>query len=91
MMEDTVRYGTCRKSFWRLRRRKPFRGLKLGAKTGTINDPSDRYKYDWISAYAVPNNGSHGICLAVLEIHGEKLGIRSREIARAIITYEFRS
>jgi len=91
MMEDTVWYGTCRKSFRRFRRRKPFRGLKLGAKTGTINDPSDRYKYDWITAYAVPNNGSHGICLAILEIHGEKLGIRSREIARAIIAYEFRS
>lgn len=91
MMEDTVRYGTCRKSFWRLRRRKLFRGLNLGAKTGTINDPSDSYKYDWITAYAIPDNASEGICLAVLEIHGEKLGIRSRETARAIISYQFRS
>ncbi|MBW2093457.1 MAG: hypothetical protein JRI80_01085 [Deltaproteobacteria bacterium] len=91
MMEDTMRYGTCRKSFRRLRRRKSFRGLKLGAKTGTINDASDRHKYDWITAYAIRNNDSDGICLAVLEVHGKKLGIRSREIARAIITYAFRS
>ncbi|OPX41713.1 MAG: hypothetical protein DRG82_02690 [Deltaproteobacteria bacterium] len=91
MMEDTTRYGTCRKSFWRLRRRKTFRRVKMGAKTGTINDSSDSHKYDWITAYAIQRDGSKGICLAVLEIHGRKLGIRSREIARAIITYAFRS
>jgi len=91
MMADTVRYGTCRKSFWRVRRRKPFRGLNLGAKTGTINDSSDRHKYDWVTAYATRKNSSDGICFAVLEIHGKKLGVRSREIARAIITYAFRS
>ncbi len=91
MMEDTVRYGTCRKSFRRFRGRKPFRDLRLGAKTGTINDSSDHYKYDWVTAYAVKKNGRDGICLAVLELHGEKLGTRSREIARAVISYVFRS
>lgn len=91
MMGDTTRYGTSRKSFWRVRRRKPFRELRIGAKTGTINDSSDRHKYDWITAYAIKKDGSDGICLAVLEIHGRKLGIRSREIARAVIARAFRS
>jgi penicillin-binding protein A len=91
MMEDTVRYGTCRKSFWRLRRKKRFREFNLGAKTGTINDPSDVYKYDWITAFAMRKDNSDGICVAVLEVHGRKLGIRSREIARAIINYNIRS
>jgi peptidoglycan glycosyltransferase len=91
MMHDTVRYGTCRKSFWHLQRKRRFRGLNLGAKTGTINDSSDLHKYDWITAYAMPKDNSDGICLAVLEVHGRKLGVRSREIARAIINYEILS
>jgi len=91
LMEDTVRYGTSRKSFRRMRRKKMFRSILIGAKTGTINDRSDRYKYDWITAYAMPRDGSGGISLAVLEVHGKILGTRSREIARAIINYAVRS
>ncbi len=91
LMEDTVRYGTSRKSFWRMRRKKMFRSIDIGAKTGTINDRSERYKYDWITAYAMPRDGTSGISLAVLEVHGKILGTRSREIARAIINYTVRS
>ncbi len=91
LMEDTVRYGTSRKSFRRMRRKKRFRSIDIGAKTGTINDGSDRYKYDWITAYAMPRDGKGGISLAVLEVHGKILGTRSREIARAIINYALRS
>ena len=91
LMEDTVRYGTSRKSFRRMRRKRRFRCINIGAKTGTINDPADRYKFDWITAYAMPKDGSSGISLAVLEVHGKILGTRSREIARAIIDYAVRS
>ena len=88
MMHDTVRYGTCRKSFWHLQRKRRFRGLDLGAKTGTINDSSDLHRYDWTTAYAMRKDDSDGFCLAVLEVHGRILGVRSNEIARAIINYE---
>ena len=63
--------------------------MKLGAKTGTINDPSDRYKFDWITAYALPGNGDRGICVAVLAVHGKKLGIRAKDLARHIIEHHF--
>lgn len=91
LMEDTVRSGTCRKAFRPLRRKKVFRGIELGAKTGTINDPSDHYKYDWLTAYALPKNGGQGISITVLAIHGEKLGIRANDLARYIINYHFTS
>jgi peptidoglycan glycosyltransferase len=91
LMEDTVRYGTCSKSFLRMRRKKRFRSIDIGAKTGTINDRSERYKYDWIAAYALPKDGSAGISLAVLEVHGKILGTRAREIARAIINFTVQS
>jgi cell division protein FtsI/penicillin-binding protein 2 len=91
LMRKTVTSGTCRKAFLPLRRKKRFKDIELGAKTGTINDPNDRYKYDWVAAYALPKDESKGICISILAIHGKKLGIRSADMARHIIRYYFRS
>ena len=91
LMRDTVISGTCRRAFRPLRRKKAFKKIDLGAKTGTINDKLGRYKYDWITAYALPNNGDGGICLSILAVHGEKLGIRASEIARYIINHYYTS
>ena len=91
LMQDTVSSGTCRRSFREFRRKRAFKGLELGAKTGTINDSRDRFKYDWLTAYALPEKGAGGICLAVLSVHGEKLGLRANELARQIIKYYFTS
>jgi cell division protein FtsI/penicillin-binding protein 2 len=91
MMEDAAAYGTGRKTFRKLRRRKIFKDFVLGVKTGTINDVSDQFKYDWVTAFALTPNGNDGICIGVLAVHGEKLGIRATEMARAIIDYNFRS
>jgi cell division protein FtsI/penicillin-binding protein 2 len=91
LMEAAVVRGTCSKAFLSLRRKKAFKNIKLGAKTGTINDHSDEYKYDWLTAYAVPNHGKGGICIAVLAVHGEKLGVRAKDLATRIINYHFTS
>ena len=91
LMRDTVFYGTCRKSFQALRRKKVFKNVELGAKTGTINDIKDQFKYDWLTAYALPRNGTKAICIAVLGVHGEKLGIKANELGRYIINYHFKS
>ncbi len=87
LMRDTVVYGTCRKSFRPLRRKKSFKGVDFGAKTGTINDKKDRFKYDWLAGYVLPHNGTKAISIAVLAVHGEKLGLRSNELGRYIIKY----
>ena len=87
LMRETVMHGTCRKSFRRLRRKKAFKGVELGAKTGTINDRTDQFKYDWVTAYVLPPDRAKGICIAVLGVHGEKLGIRAGKIARIIINH----
>ncbi|MFH1349546.1 MAG: penicillin-binding transpeptidase domain-containing protein [Pseudomonadota bacterium] len=89
LMQETVKSGTCRKAFYSLRRKRSFREIELGAKTGTINDSSDQYKVDWLTAYAIPPNGGEGICIAVLAIHEEKLGIRANDLARHIINFHF--
>jgi len=89
LMEDTVRRGTCSKAFLRLRNNRAFRDMKLGAKTGTINSSSDEYKYDWLTAYAIPAQKRGGVCISVLAVHGEKLGIRAKDLAAHIIRYHF--
>lgn len=90
-MQDAVRYGTSRKAFRSLRRKKGFKKFELGAKTGTINDKMDQFKYDWLTAYALDPDGRSGICIGVLGVHGKILGVRSTELARAIINYYFSS
>jgi cell division protein FtsI/penicillin-binding protein 2 len=91
LMEDTVLYGTGRKTFRRLRRKKAFKGIALGAKTGTINDRMDQYKYDWISIFAIPGTGKKRLSMAVLAVHEEKLGIRAKDIGRLILQRYYRS
>jgi len=91
LMKDTVVHGTCRKSFRSLRRKKAFKNVELGAKTGTINDKTGQFKYDWLTAYVLPPNGAKGICIAVLGVHGEKLGIRANKLGRNIINHYFSS
>ena len=91
LMQDAVRYGTSRKAFRRLRRKKLFRKFELGAKTGTINDKTDQFKYDWLAAYALAPDGTRGICIGILGVHGKILGTRSTELGRAIINYYFSS
>ncbi len=87
LMKDTVLHGTCRNAFRRERRRKVYKGVELGAKTGTINDRSDEFKYDWLTAYVVPPDGREEVCIAVLGIHGKMLGIRANRLGRSIIRY----
>ena len=91
LMRDTVIRGTCRKSFLPLRRKKIFKNIELGAKTGTINDKTDRFKYDWLTAYALPGNRKRAVCIAVLSVHSKRLGIRANELGRYIIGYYMRS
>jgi cell division protein FtsI/penicillin-binding protein 2 len=85
LMKETVLNGTCRKAFLPLRRKKSFQDIEIGAKTGTINDSQDLFKYDWVTVYALPKEIERGICVTVLAIHGEILGLRASEMARYII------
>ncbi len=89
LMQDTVRYGTGRKTFRTLLSKKAFKEVDIGAKTGTINDPQDRYKFDWLSAYILPRDGRDPLCITVLAVHGKKLGIRAKNLARYIIEHRY--
>jgi len=85
LMEGTVVEGTCKKAFQPLQRKRELRYVDLGAKTGTINGATDTYKYEWLTAYALPSDGDGGLCITVMTAHGERIGVRAKDIARLII------
>jgi penicillin-binding protein A len=92
LMDETVVAGTCRNAFSRFTQKKVFKELELGAKTGTINDPFDQHRVDWVTVYAIPDSGEEdAISLSVLAVHGEKMGVRSREMASRLVENYFRS
>jgi len=86
LMQETVAHGTCRRSFGRLTRKKAFKDIEWGAKTGSMNDRTDRYRCDWLTAYALHPHGT-GVVVAVLGVHGKKMGIRAGKLGRIILNY----
>lgn len=90
LMRETTLYGTCR-NFRKLRGKKQFSDVDMGAKTGTINDRGDQFKFDWLAAYGLSESGEKSICIAILGIHGERLGIRANELGKLILNYYFTS
>ena len=89
LMYETVVKGTARKAFKPMQKKKSLHSIELGAKTGTINDPVDQNRVDWITAYAIPEGEDGGICLAGLAIHGEKSGHRAKDMVRTVIEHYF--
>lgn len=91
LMRATIVHGTCRKTFRSLRGKKALKHVEFGAKTGTINDITGQVKFDWFAGYALPQNGLKAISVAVLGVHGEKLGLRSSQLGRYIIQHYLKS
>jgi peptidoglycan glycosyltransferase len=89
LMEETVMAGTCRKTFRVLSRRHFMREVELGAKTGTIKDQLGEHTCEWLTAFALPANGGPGLAVAALTVHGERLGLRAKDITKLIIHHEF--
>ncbi len=81
LMEATVRYGTCRKSFAGRRRDRRLRGIVFGGKTGNVNNRRNTIKYDWFVGYGRESKGGKGVVLAVMMLHGRFLGHRANVVA----------
>lgn len=81
LMEATVQFGTCRKSFRPRKRDRHLRSVVFGGKTGNINNATDTIKYDWFVGYGRDEAGNHPIALSVMMIHGRLLGHRANVVA----------
>lgn len=90
MMELTVRKGTARSIFRRMKRRLKDK-LFIGGKTGTISGGLPYGKRDWFVFYAKPKDGSSkGISGAIMIVNVKKWFVKSTFLAKNIIEYYYR-
>lgn len=91
MMELTVREGTARKSFRKL---KPIlnRELLIGGKSGSITGGTPYGKRNWFTAFATPKDPSlgKGISISVMNVGVDSMSVKSAYLARNIIEFYFK-
>ena len=88
MMVETVKRGTARGMFRRLRRSLKSK-LVIGAKTGSITGGIPFGKRDWISVFAREKQGDSGISVAVMNVNVKKWYVKSNFLAQKIIEFYF--
>ncbi len=90
LMKATVKVGTARRHFRRMRR-KIKNNLEIGGKTGSITGGFPFGKRDWFTSFAIPKTGdSAPISVCVMIINYEKWYVRSAKIAQEVIQYYYR-
>ncbi len=89
LMEATIRYGTCYKSFAKRKRYRCLRSLVFGGKTGNVNNREDSLKYDWFVGYARDPADGRDLALSVLMFHGRMLGHRANVMAFDLFKHYF--
>ncbi len=85
MMRATVKYGTARKSFRDVRRRRSFRKLEVGGKTGSLDMPDNIHRCEWFAGFGKNPATKKMVAVAVVLVHGEKRTISAGYIASELI------
>ena len=85
MMRATVKYGTARKSFRDVRRRRAFRKLDVGGKTGSLDMPVSDHRCEWFAGFGKNPKTGKMVAVAVVLVHGEKRTISAGYIASELI------
>lgn len=82
MMEATVKSGTARKVFRGYQRHQTLSQLKIGGKTGSIDNRSHDVRFDWFVGFAKDKKDMNRIAVSVLVAHEDYIGIRAGQYAR---------
>ncbi|MCY4313551.1 MAG: penicillin-binding transpeptidase domain-containing protein [Gammaproteobacteria bacterium] len=88
MMESTIRIGSAKRSFGRLKG-ESYKGLTVGGKTGSLTGTEPKGRYDWFVGFA--DNGERKIAYAMLCINKEKWYVKSARFVRDILHYYYQS
>jgi len=89
MMESTITSGTARKTFRKSQTDKVLARLKIGGKTGSIDNSTHDVRYDWFVGFAKERHGQKQLVVAVMVGHEKFIGIRAGDYARRAMTYYF--
>ncbi len=90
MMRRTISHGTARKIFRRRDRDKVLSRLTIGGKTGSIDTPDHKARYDWFVGFADGPDPGDAIAVSVLVAHEKYIGRRAGEYARRAVREYFR-
>lgn len=85
MMRATVRYGTAVKSFRYLKRRRLYRELELGGKTGSLDMPNCDNRCEWFVGFGRHRRNGKRFAVSVVLVHGEKRTISAGYIAAEML------
>ena len=89
MMKSTITRGTARRSFAGWKRDRILKNLVLGGKTGTIDSPDNKYRYDWFCGFAKEPESGRCLVVSALVVHHEVLGFKAARLARMAIKRYF--
>ena len=89
LMKNTVRSGTCRKTFRGYRKDRVLSKLNIGGKTGSINNNKYHIRFDWFTGFAEEKKGKEKIIVSVLVAHEKYIGTTASSYARSIMTKYF--
>ncbi|MFZ7128720.1 MAG: penicillin-binding transpeptidase domain-containing protein [Desulfobacterales bacterium] len=88
LMAETIQSGTARKAFRGYQKDKVLSGVRIGGKTGSIDNASHDARLDWFVGYAEDQSEKQKIAVAAIVAHVDYIGKRAAEYARgAIVTY----
>ena len=88
-MVATIRSGTGRKTFNGHRLHRILSQLKIGAKSGTINNKDQDKHHDWFVGFAGEKDGSKALALSVIAAHGKYIGTKAGSYARMAMEHYF--
>lgn len=88
MMQKTVQKGTSRGTFRDLLRKKAFRDVEFGGKTGSLMSLSPKGKCDWFVGYG--RSANHRVAISIVTIHGEYWRVKSSYLARSLFEQYFK-
>ncbi len=91
LMAETVSRGTARKSFRGYRKDKVLSNVRIGGKTGSIDNQTHDARIDWFVGYAETAEGSDRIALAAVVAHEQYIGKRAAAYAKNAISAYFHS
>ncbi len=91
LMESTIKSGTGRKAFRGHQKDQILSKLKIGGKTGSINNKSDDTRYDWFVGFAEEKDGPGKISISVITSHEKYIGKRASYYARIAMRQYFQN
>jgi cell division protein FtsI/penicillin-binding protein 2 len=91
LMEGTVLSGTGKKAFRGFEKDRVLSKLRIGGKTGSMDNRARDARIDWFVGFAEEKNGTGALAFAVVVAHEKLIGTRAGQYARMAIEHYFRN